>query len=226
MSEVNIYYVVAHSMSTNDGPGRSAVVFQNEHSRELDRVTAERDAALGRKTDLVERLGELRKSLQTQTLIINSTANARDALRLRLNEADEQIDALSTNLRFAEEGRQAFAEESDQLEQRHRAEFEACRAAERRVEVLEGLVGEVLDAVGREPLDLDAVLRLRARMRAALKPAEGGGDEYRKSCEVAHKALSMENQRIVAPGQFKCLACGDVHPGSGNLPCPKISPTA
>lgn len=31
---------------------------------------------------------------------------------------------------------------------------------------------------------------------AALKPAEGGGDEYRKSCEVAHKALSMENQRI------------------------------
>ena len=52
-------------------------------------------------------------------------------------------------------------------------------AAEERVGVLEGLVGEVLYAVGREPLDLDAVLRLRARMRAALKPAEVGAD----SCE-------------------------------------------
>lgn len=50
-------------------------------------------------------------------------------------------------------------------------------AADEREDVLEGLIGEVLDAVGREPLDLDAVLRLRARMRAALKPAEGGGDE-------------------------------------------------
>ena len=49
-------------------------------------------------------------------------------------------------------------------------------AADERADVLEGLVGEVLDAVGREPLDLDAVLRLRARMRAALKPAEGGVD--------------------------------------------------
>lgn len=58
------------------------------------------------------------------------------------------------------------------------------------------------------------------------KATEGGGDEYRKSCEAAHKALSMENQQIVAPGQFKCLACGGIHPGSGNLPCPKMSPTA
>ena len=52
-------------------------------------------------------------------------------------------------------------------------------AADERADVLDGLIGEVLDAVGREPLDLDAVLRLRARMRAALKPAEVGAD----SCE-------------------------------------------
>ncbi len=58
----------------------------------------------------------------------------------------------------------------DQLQQR-------LTAADERADVLEGLVGEVLDAVGREPLDLDAVLRLRARMRAALKPAEGVGDD-------------------------------------------------
>ena len=51
-------------------------------------------------------------------------------------------------------------------------------AADERADLLEGLVGEVLDAVGREPLDLDAVLRLRARMRAALKPAECAADEH------------------------------------------------
>ena len=50
-------------------------------------------------------------------------------------------------------------------------------AADERADGLEVVVGEVLDAVGREPLDLDAVLRSRARMRAALKPVEGGGDD-------------------------------------------------
>lgn len=41
----------------------------------------------------------------------------------------------------------------------------------------------------------------------------------------AEKALRMENQRIV-PVRFKCLACGDYHEGSGNLPCPIMSPYA
>ena len=62
---------------------------------------------------------------------------------------------------------------------REQALQQRLTAADERVDVLEGLVGEVLDAVGREPLDLDAVLRLRARMRAALKPAEGGGDHVK-----------------------------------------------
>lgn len=52
-------------------------------------------------------------------------------------------------------------------------------AADERADVLEVIVGEVLDAVGREPLNLDAVLRLRSRMRAAIKSAEVGAD----SCE-------------------------------------------
>lgn len=60
---------------------------------------------------------------------------------------------------------------------REQALQQRLTAADERADVLEGLVGEVLDAVGREPLDLDAVLRLRARMRAALKPAEGVGDD-------------------------------------------------
>lgn len=64
-------------------------------------------------------------------------------------------------------------------ERREKELQQRLTAADERADVLEGLIGEVLDAVGREPLDLDAVLRLRARMRAALKPAEVGAD----SCE-------------------------------------------
>ncbi|MBJ2224957.1 hypothetical protein [Pseudomonas sp. MF7451] len=62
-------------------------------------------------------------------------------------------------------------------ERREKELQQRLTAADERADVLEVLVGEVLDAVGREPLDLDAVLRLRARMRAALKPAEGVGDD-------------------------------------------------
>lgn len=56
----------------------------------IDRVTAERDAALGREVDLVERTSELR----------------------------QQVCALAQNLKFAEEGYQSFAEECDKLQQR------------------------------------------------------------------------------------------------------------
>lgn len=87
----------------------------------------------------------------------------RDALQVRLNESDELCGSLERSMK------------------NHRHELglvqQRLTAADERVDVLEGLVGEVLDAVGREPLDLDAVLRLRARMRAALKPAEVGGDD-------------------------------------------------
>jgi hypothetical protein len=48
-----------------------------------------------------------------------------------------------------------------------------------------------------------------------IKPIEPG------ISEVAKKALSFENQRI-QPARFKCLACGEYHEGSGNLPCPKM----
>ena len=52
---------------------------------DFDRVTAERDAALADAESL-------RESLRTQTLIINSIANARDALQQRLTAADERAD--------------------------------------------------------------------------------------------------------------------------------------
>jgi len=75
---------------------------------------------------------------------------------------------------FLDAAERAVASERRENELQHR-----LTAADERADVLDGLIGEVLDAVGREPLDLDAVLRLRARMRAALKPAEVGAD----SCE-------------------------------------------
>lgn len=93
------------------------------YAGDFDRVTAERDAALGREAALLLQCGGMQMTI--------------DELQQRLTAADERAD------------------------------------------VLEGLVGEVLDAIGREPLDLDAVLRLRARMRAALKPAERGGDHVK-----------------------------------------------
>lgn len=62
-------------------------------------------------------------------------------------------------------------------------------AADERADVLDGLVGEVLDAIGREPLDLDAVLRLRARMRAALKPAEAP----RNQCDGCQAGIPLIN---------------------------------
>ena len=72
--------------------------------------------------------------------------------------------------------------ERDALQQR-------LTAADERADVLEGLIGEVLDAVGREPLDLDAVLRLRARMRAALKPAEAP----RNQCDGCQAGIPLIN---------------------------------
>ncbi|HJH21434.1 MAG TPA: hypothetical protein K8W20_22365 [Pseudomonas lactis] len=63
-------------------------------------------------------------------------------------------------------------------ERREKELQQRLTAADERADVLEVIVGEVLDAVGREPLNLDAVLRLRSRMRAALKPAECAADEH------------------------------------------------
>ncbi|WP_449103769.1 hypothetical protein [Pseudomonas veronii] len=72
---------------------------------------------------------------------------------------------------------------------REQALQQRLTAADERADVLEGLVGEVLDAVGREPLDLDAVLRLRARMRAALKPAEAP----RNQCDGCQAGIPLIN---------------------------------
>lgn len=89
----------------------------------------------------------------------------RDALQQHMNVADQRVDNLGTQL--------------EALEQRRRAEFEAGQAAERRVEVLEGLLrrvvaSSVLSFERDAPEELEG---LEVDICAALKPAEGGGDE-------------------------------------------------
>lgn len=175
--------------------------------RQLDRVTAERDAALAEnkllRHDVASYLETVAKVCDMLGVHLESAKSAEgkpsdvllgyvSSMQQRLTAADEREDALGSLVSEAEL---------------------ALKALNVAVSVFDV---ELADSARRG-------LRL---IIAALKPAEGGGDEYRKSCEIAHKALSMENQRIVAPGQFKCLACGDIHQGSGNLPCPKMSPIA
>ena len=89
------------------------------------------------------------------------------------------LDRVTAERDAAKETLERWHELNLQREAKLEALQQRLTAADERADVLEGLVGEVLDAIGREPLDLDAVLRLRARMRAALKPAEVGAD----SCE-------------------------------------------
>lgn len=110
---------------------------------QIDRVTAERDAALAE-------LSEIKESLAYRGSLLCRIEGQRDALQQRLTAADERVDVLV-----------------DLLTHAHIAIH-----------------------------TMEPGFFLLEKIDAALKPAEGGGDDYRKSCEVAHKALSMENQRI------------------------------
>ena len=143
----------------------------------------------------------------------------RDGLQISLNTADQFIDELNAAI----------------SRRTHRVrELEALlTAADERADVAASLIQryvanfdteiECYEDIQPNDLEHDQVLTDMRGFLAALKPSEGGSDEYRKSCEVAHKALSLENQRIT-PARFKCLACGEYHEGSGNLPCPSMSP--
>lgn len=134
---------------------------------DFDRVTAERDAALGREADLVERLTELRAELKTQTLRADAAVGDANEAEQRLTAADELIDSTKAELAW---------QESDNAELRNR------------VAVLEGLLHRVYDA------DLAArhhqpynVSRLMDEIDAALKPAEGGGDKGCSACGSSAK---------------------------------------
>lgn len=133
------------------------------------------------------------------------------------------------------------------LEQRRHAEQRACQAAERRVEELAAEVKRLDLMVSQGDYNYDAdraqfktriaelsadsqhLRKLLGQALAAVNPTKRLAKDIRAAlnptAEVAREALKPENQRIT-PARFKCLACGDYHDGSGNLPCPKMSPYA
>jgi DNA repair exonuclease SbcCD ATPase subunit len=93
-------------------------------------------------------------------------------------------------------------------------------AAEQRNETLETALITALDDSAEDAQSGEIVIQYEdyeALVALVAKPTESGASE------IAKRALSFENQRI-HPALFKCLACGDYHEGSGNLPCPKMSP--
>lgn len=85
-------------------------------------------------------------------------------------------------------------------ERREKELQQRLTAADERVDVLEGLIGEVLDAVGREPVDLNAVLKLRTRMREALKTAA----PLRNQCDGCQAGIPVVNgtHRMGKPGGY------------------------
>lgn len=89
MSEVKRYLIQKTPIGTMMKPNLEGnwVAFED-----FDRVTAERDAALGREA-------ALQRCISTLELIINSGANQRDALQQRLTAADERADVLESALR-------------------------------------------------------------------------------------------------------------------------------
>lgn len=69
------------------------------YAEALDRVTAERDAALGREADLVESQSELREGITKHWQVVCDQRAKIDALQQRLTAAGERVDVLEGLLR-------------------------------------------------------------------------------------------------------------------------------
>lgn len=131
---------------------------------------------------------------KTELLALLDRATAeRDALQVLLTAADERADRLEQALKFYADGDHLLLADPDA--------WDTCSGEP---------VNFLHDDAGTASVEDGSIAK------AALKPAEGGGD-------AARLALRPENQRIT-PARFKCLACGEYHEGSGNLPCPSMSP--
>lgn len=125
MSEVKRYYVHWNDQRYVADPKNGNLVMVED----FDRVTAERDAALGRETALREELGK-------QIARCNDFSSKLTGTQQRLTAADERVDVLTKALT------------------------------------------DVREALGREYWDQYAGLdETRDILDAALKPAEGGGDD-------------------------------------------------
>lgn len=254
MSEVKRYYVnLDHGTRYSPVDGCDQAMNKAE---DLDRVTAERDAAIEdrdawkgtaetfedfyRKTEVerdaaLEKLAALEGVEHARDVYFGSwkrTEQERDALQQRLTAADERADSLEAGIKWETERNALLL---DSLTDAEDMLSVTSLEAGRRMDVLEGLLREVQKSARKQDwasgyptlfASVDAALKPSDELAAqhaaidffdaALKPSEGGGD-------AARIALRPENQRIT-PARFKCLACGEYHEGSGNLPCPSMSP--
>ncbi|WP_155296033.1 hypothetical protein [Pseudomonas gelidaquae] len=108
----------------------------------------------------------------------------RDALQLLLNQRDEQVESLEqqreAELRNGQDMQQRLTA-ADELVCERTASLLECgtrrKALERRVDVLEGLLREV---VAPDPYGEFLGWQLDAKIDAALKTAEGGGADTKK----------------------------------------------
>lgn len=156
MSEVKRISVFIH------GPNKAIDMVEAVH---LDRVTAEHDAALGREKECQRQLGERWKDIEALRSSLESAGADKEAYGQNAIDLRKRVDALQQRLTAA-----------DELVCERTASLLECgsrrKALEQRVDVLEGLLREA--SVELHDFITGGLLDL---IDAALKPAEGGGDE-------------------------------------------------
>lgn len=132
--------------------------------------------------------------------------NKREAtLREEIEMAKQVQETTDAIVTMVDGKRDRWIEKCGLLKQR-------LNVAEQRADDLESLVRDVEPMVAKKHSSPWFAKRYDALKQAA-----------EPTIEVARQSLSFENQRI-QPARFHCLACGEYHEGSGNLPCPKMKP--
>ena len=129
-----------------------------------------------------------------------------------------QLDAQRLRADTAEAERDSWKDMREQSRLRNAKLRKKLTAAEQRIAELKSALEGMLEYFPEGHSDGEC-FSVEAARSALNQKSEG------ESNQIARDALKMENQRIV-PARFKCLACGDCHEGSGNLPCPNMVATS
>jgi hypothetical protein len=145
---------------------------------DFDRVTAERDAALGREAECQRQLGErwkdidaMKTSLEAVTFNLSKTDKVALALQALLTAADERADVLETEVARLNRVKLSLKELAD-------SRADNCSVYRQHLTVALALAEKVRDAsLGMQRKFLADLIDHLHQSGAALKPAEGGGDE-------------------------------------------------
>lgn len=184
MSEVKRYYVGKYGLVEGEALGRLSVVL----AADFDRVTDERDAALGREAVLREELKSSRFETRVENgalIMMTEKANdlntdlalAEDDLeecQKRLTAADERADRLESGIKWEAE-RNALLMAS--LTEAEDILSVTSLEAGQRIDLLEGLLlqtNELLYAIQGDPgaVPSSSIDAMRGEVFTALKPAE------------------------------------------------------